>query len=73
MFIETQIQIRNNPNLYRYLRENSYWYKYLNRSPGYLKEVEEEMKSRYKLRAEDKMEKIKDRLDMVTSIIDVLT
>lgn len=73
MFIETQMLIRNNPNLYRYLRENSYWYKYLNRSPAYLKEVEQEMKSRYKLRAEDKMEKIRDRLDMVTSIIDVLT
>ena len=58
MDLATQFAIKNNPNLYRFLRENSYWYKYLNRSPGYLKEVEEEMKSRYKLRAEDKMEKI---------------
>lgn len=73
MFVETQMLIRNNPNLYKYLRENSYWYKYLNRSPAYLKEVEQEMKSRYKLRPEDKMEKFRDRLDMITSIINVLT
>ncbi len=73
MFIETQIEIRSNPNLYRYLRENSYWYKYLNRSPLYLKEVEDAMKSEYKLRPEDKMEKFSDKLDMITSIIDVFT
>ncbi len=73
MFIETQIEIRSNPNLYRYLRENSHWYKYLNRSPFYLKEVEAAMKSEYKLRPEDKMEKFSDRLDMITSIIDVFS
>lgn len=73
MFIETQITIRNNPNLYRYLRENSYWYKYLNRSPSYLKEVEKEMKSHYKLTPTDKIEKISDRLDMINSIMGVFT
>lgn len=73
MFIETQMMIRNNPNLYRYLRENSYWYKYLNRSPAFLKEVEEQMKSYYKITPVDKMEKFSNRLDMITSIIDVFT
>ncbi len=73
MFVQTQMTIRNNPNLYRYLRENSYWYKYLNRSPAFIKEMEQEMKSRYKLTPEDKMEKFSSRLDMITSIIDVLT
>ncbi len=73
MFIETQIAIRNNPNLYRYLRENSHWYKYLNRSPYFLKEIEAEMKSRYKLTPVDKIEKFSNRLDMITSIIDVFT
>jgi len=73
MFIETQMLIRNNPNLYRYLRENSHWYKYLNRSPLFIKELEKEMKSKYKLRPEDKIEKFADRLDMITSIIDVFS
>ena len=73
MFVQTQMTIRNNPNLYRYLRENSYWYKYLNRSPAFIKEMEQEMKSRYKLTPEDKMEEFSSRLDMITSIIDVLT
>ena len=44
MQVETRLKIKSNPNLYRYLRENSYWYKYLNRSPIYIKQLEEEMK-----------------------------
>ena len=41
MQVETLLKIKSNPNLYRYLRENSYWYKYLNRSHLSLKEMEE--------------------------------
>ena len=47
MQVETRLKIKSNPNLYRYLRENSYWYKYLNRSPIFLKHLEEEMKEKY--------------------------
>ena len=47
MQVETRLKIKRNPNLYRYLRENSYWYKYLNRSPIFLKQLEEEMKEKY--------------------------
>ena len=39
MNIKTQIQVRSNPNIYRYLREYSYWYKYLNRNPESIKEL----------------------------------
>ena len=42
MNIETQIKVRNNPYLYRYLRDNSAWYKVLNRHPEALKDMEEE-------------------------------
>ncbi len=73
MLVQTQIYIHNHPNLYRYLRENSYWYKYLNRSPLFLKEVEEEMKNRYKLTTKDKMEKFSNRLDMIASVMDILS
>ena len=41
MQVEVKLKIKSNPNLYRYLRENSYWYKYLNRSPLYLKQLED--------------------------------
>ena len=54
MQVETRLKIKSNPNLYRYLRENSYWYKYLNRSPIFLRRLEEEMKEKYRLRSVDK-------------------
>ncbi len=72
MDIKTQIYIRNNPNIYRYLRENSYWYKYLNRNPNSIKDLEKEMKSRYKLTTEDRLEKINNGISMIHSFMDVL-
>ena len=33
MKINTYLKIKNDPNLQRYIRENSYWYKLLNRNP----------------------------------------
>ena len=33
MNLETQFKIKNNPMLQKYIRENSYWYKILNRNP----------------------------------------
>ena len=54
MQIDIKIAIEQNPNLKRYLKENSYWYNYLNRNPIYLKAMEEEMKKKYKLTPEDK-------------------
>ncbi len=72
MQVETQIKIKSNPNLYRYLRENSYWYKYLNRTPLSLSSLEEEMKERYKLRPVDKIENISNTMKLVQSFLDIM-
>lgn len=72
MDILTQIKIRNNPNIYRYLREYSYWYKYLNRDPTSVKILEEEMKNRYKLTTKDRLEKISESFSLISSFMDVL-
>ena len=72
MNLDLQFKIKNNPNMQRYLRENSGWYKYLNRSPEYLNTFNEEMKERYKLRPGDKLNKIVDKLDLRTSFFNVL-
>ena len=64
--------IKKNPMIYTYLRENSYWYKYLNRSPIYLKQVEEEAKKKYKLTTTDRIEKISNSISLVSNILDVL-
>lgn len=58
--------------LYHYLRENSYWYKSLNRDQYMLKQLETEMKKKYKLTPEDKIEKIANSINMISTFIDVL-
>lgn len=72
MDLNTQYKIFNNDLLHRYLRENSYWYKILNRNPLLLDDMIQEMKDKYKLNTSDKIEKISDKLTMVESLLDVL-
>ena len=72
MQVEARLNIKSNPNLYRYLRENSYWYKYLNRSPLSLKEMEEEMKEKYRLRPTDRLENVSNTIKMIESFLEVM-
>lgn len=72
MNIELKMQIDQNPNLKRYLKEHSYWYKYLNRDPRSLKAMEDAMKKEYKLTAEDKLEKLNKNISLVYSFLDIL-
>lgn len=73
MNINTQYKIKGNLNNLRYLREKSYWYKYLNRSYEYLKYFEDEMKKTYKLTPEDRMKKMADGIDSLSKIMDILS
>ena len=54
------------------LRENSYWYKYLNRGEENFQAFERMMKERYKVRMQDKMENISQGLQMIRTLMDVL-
>lgn len=72
MNVQTQIKIRNNPYLYRYLRDNSSWYKNLNRNPSSIKQLEEQMKSAYKLNLTDKIDNINHKIEMVRTFMDLL-
>lgn len=72
MEITIQYKIKNSPNDLKYLREQSYWYKYLNRSPDNLKLFENEMKKSYKITTEDRMKKMFDGLDAVSKVINIL-
>lgn len=72
MNIETQIKIKNNPYLYRYLRDNSAWYKNLNRDPNSIKDMEKEMKSAYKLNLTDRIDNVNQKIEMLRTFIDIL-
>jgi len=72
MQVALQIRIKNDPNLYRYLRENSYWYKALNRNPLAIKDMEVEMREKYKLTTVDKIENISKTISFVQTFMDIM-
>lgn len=72
MHINNQIIINKNPLLKKYLRENSYYYKVLNRNPDFIKELYKEMQKAYKLTINDRLDKVKDNLNMIANFMDIL-
>ena len=72
MSLELQYRINSDPRLKQFLSENSYWYKYLNRSNTYLKPFISDMKDKYKLKTTDKINKLTNNISMVRAFLDVL-
>ena len=72
MQVDLQQRLIRNPLLFRYLRENSYWYKYLHRGDEAFPLFEREMKERYKVRMQDKMENLSQSLQMIRTFMDVI-
>lgn len=72
MSLELQFKIKNDPNLARYLREHSYWYKILNRDPSSIAQFEEEVKDAYKLRTSDKINHVLDTLEVLQTLMSTM-
>lgn len=72
MTLDLQFKIKNNPNYIKFLRENSHWYKYLNRGSDYFTQFEEEVKTAYKLRPSDRIERVLDTFDMIQALLSTL-
>lgn len=72
MTLDLQFKIKNNPNYVRFIRENSIWYKILNRNPLEFKNFEAEVKNKYKLNTSDKLNKMIEDIDMLQKFIEVL-
>ena len=72
MTLDLQFKLKSNPMYLKYLRENSHWYKTLNRDPEMFNTFIEEMKTAYKLRPSDKINKALSTFEMVTAIISSL-
>ena len=56
----------------RYLYENSFYIKYLNRDPLYYKEFIKVMKEMYKERTTDKINDAINTIDIISSVINTL-
>lgn len=72
MSIDLQYKINSDPNYVRFLRENSHWYKYLNRDSNYFKDFVLDMKDKYGLKPTDRLNKMLDNINMLQMFIDVL-
>lgn len=72
MNLDVQFKVRDNANYIRYLRENSHWYKILNRHPERFDDFVNEMKEQYKLRPTDKISDMADKLELVKTFLGVL-
>ena len=72
MTLDIQYKIASNPNYQKFLRENSHWYKYLNRNPDSFKDFILDMKDKYHLKPTDKLNKMLDNINMLQMFLDVL-
>jgi len=72
MQMDIFFKIDKDPMQKQFLRENSYWYKYLNRDSTYYKDFINEMKEKYKLTPTDKLNKVVTNINMLSTFLDVL-
>lgn len=63
-------KLKQDPKYLKYLRQNSLWYKTLNRYPTKYNEFVKAMKVKYKLRTIDKIDNFVDSVDLITKILD---
>lgn len=72
MNLNLQYQINQDPKQKQFLREYSYWYKYLNRNEKYYKDFINDMKVKYKLTSTDRLNKMLDNINMISTFLEVL-
>ena len=71
MKYEVLEKLKKDEKYLKFLRQNSNWYKQLNRDPNSYNEFVKEMKVKYKLRTIDKIDNFVDTVDLVTKIINI--
>ena len=69
MQLTLQKKFLENPKMYQYLKEKSYWFKYLNRDENIYKEFESKMKELYKERPTDKISEMIDNIDLINGVL----
>ena len=72
MSYDIQRRIESDINLKKFLRENSFWYKRLNRNSASFPYFVDEMKKKYQLTTSDKINKTIDNINMIQSFLEVL-
>lgn len=69
MDISLQMKIKNTKNYYKYLQENSFFFKELGRNPKNYKKFEDFVKEKYRLKITDKIEDAYSGVQLISSIL----
>ncbi len=69
MKVEVLNKLKEDKKFLMILRQNSDWYKILNRNPEEVDLFIKKMKEKYKLRTIDKVDNIIDGVDLITKIL----
>ena len=72
MDISLQIEIKKRKKYYDYLKQNSNWFKYLNRNPYNYSKFNSFIKDKYRLRVTDKINDTINNIELVSSILDII-
>ena len=72
MNLDILYKIRQDKNMYMYLKYHSYWYKILKRDPTMVKIMEKEMKKEFKLTTSDKMNDIYKKMELFNAFLNML-
>ncbi len=72
MTLDIQYNLKSNPNYIKYLRENSNWYKILNRDPASFKLFIQEVKQNYRLKPTDRISKALETIELLQNVLSTL-
>lgn len=72
MINEAIVRIKQDRMLYNYLKYNSYWYKIIRRDSTKVKDLIYSMKKDLKMTSEDKLSQLTNKIQMVSSLLEVL-
>ena len=64
-----QQEIIKNPKMYNYLKEHSYWFKYLNHAPYLYKDFISKMKEVHHERVTDKINDAMDNMSLIEGVL----
>ncbi len=72
MQLITLYALKSDEKMHRFLKENSEWYKNLNRNSGNYQTFVKAMKKQYKLNPTDKISGALDNLDLISTVIETV-
>lgn len=72
MEIDLQYKIKNTRNYYKYLKENSWWFKDLNRDKNNFTKFNEYIKNKYELKVTDKLSNMIDNIDLISTLLNTI-